>query len=386
MIRTALMVAGICLIIALGLMLDQRSKPKVIRTTPVALSKTQIFAPGRVEGASEQTELRFRVTERVAEVLVAEGQLVEAGDVLVRLDDQQYRHEVALAAAQLELAEAERDRLVRGARDQERQEARALYEAKLTELELAKTSWNRIRALVTQNAVSQQKADDEKSRVEALTREAEAAKARLDLLEAPPRDDELKMADAKIAAAKARLELARVPLEQTVLRAPISGQVLAVNVEAGELTGPEAREPAVVLAEISRFRVRAFVEELDAPRVAVGMPAVVMADGLPGKKFMGHVAWLSPRMTPKSLWTDDPQERFDTKTREIWIDLDDADGLVLGLRVDVAIDPAQADRQSPKIADGQSTPSEDNNDRPVFTNASGADDTEHKDQEGARPL
>ena len=122
--------------------------------------------------------------------------------------------------------------------------------------------------------------------------------------------------------------------------------------EVGELTGPEATRPVIVMADTSRTRVRAFVEELDAPRVETDMAASVVADGLPGNEFKGRVVRVSPRMGPKRLWSDRPAERHDTKTREIWIELEDADRLVMGLRVDVVIDPDRSTAPHP----GESVP------------------------------
>ena len=126
-------------------------------------------------------------------------------------------------------------------------------------------------------------------------------------------------------------------LERRQLRAPFAGRILKINVEEGEMAGPQSTESAMVIAQTNRFRVRAYVEELEAPRVQIGMPAEVVADGLPGVVFRGSVTQVSPRMGETIVRTDSPSERFDTKTREIWIDLEHGDGLVLGLRVDVRI-------------------------------------------------
>ena len=209
---------------------------------------------------------------------------------------------------------------------------------KLAELENAQLAWDRVRQLRADDVIAQQEADNKRSQFAALQAEVAAAQARVDLLEAPAREDELQMATARVDAAAARLELAQLQLERAQLTSPIDGQVLEVNLEAGELTGPEAGEPAIVLADTSRTRVRAFVEELDAARVQIGMPAIVTADALPGRQFTGHVGQMSPHMTRKQLFTDRPTERFDTKLRQVWIELDNAIGLVLGLRVDVTIE------------------------------------------------
>ncbi|HTN75077.1 MAG TPA: hypothetical protein VL096_07515, partial [Pirellulaceae bacterium] len=66
--------------------------------------------------------------------------------------------------------------------------------------------------------------------------------------------------------------------------------------------------------------------------------ATIVADGLPNQSFKGRVSRLSPRMSAKQMWSDDPAERYDTKAREIWVDLDEGADLVVGLRVDALID------------------------------------------------
>ena len=336
--RFILLAAGVTVVVVLGLLIDAQSRTPVDR--PAGQSEPQtIFASGRIEGTTPEIELRPRLSGRIVELLVEEGQVVRKGVVLLRLDDEQYRHQVALAAAELALAEAQLDRLLNGARSQQRAEAAALYRAKLAELERGELSWRRISDLRRARAVSQQEADDQRTLVASLTSQVAAAKARLELLEAPARPDEVQMDKARIEAAKAQLELVKVQHERTNLRAPSDGQVLKLHVEPGELTGPTSVEPAMVMADTSRYHVRAYVEELDAPRVKLGMTARIVADGLPNRNLKGRVIRLSPRMSRKELFSDDPTERYDTKTREVWIELERREELVVGLRVDVMIDP-----------------------------------------------
>jgi HlyD family secretion protein len=170
-----------------------------------------------------------------------------------------------------------------------------------------------------------------------MEQQVAAAKARMELIQTPARPDEVRIEKARIQAAKARLMLAQVQLDRTKLRAPCAGQILRNELNAGELIGPNAPEPAVVMADTSRFRVRAFVEEMDAPRVQVGMTAKIVADGLPGEEFHARVSRLSPRMSRKELRSDRPAERYDTKNREVWLDLLDGKAWLVGLRVDVVI-------------------------------------------------
>ena len=336
--RFILLAAGVTVVVLLGLMIDAQSRTPVDRPAESSQPYT-IFAAGRIEGATPEIELRTRASGRIVELLIQEGQFVRKGDVLLRLDDEQHRHQVSLAAAELALAEAQLERLLNGVRPQQCAEAAALHKAKLAELERAELAWQRIDDLRQARAVSQQKADDQRMLVASLRAQVEAAKSRLELLEAPARDDEVQMDKARTQAARAQLELAKVQQERTKLRAPSDGQILKINVESGELTGSTSMAAAAVMADTSKFHVRAFVEELDAPRVRVGMTAIISADGLPDKELQGHVIRLSPRMSRKHLFSDRPTERHDVKTREVWIELDQTAALVVGLPVDVTIQP-----------------------------------------------
>jgi hypothetical protein len=121
-----------------------------------------------------------------------------------------------------------------------------------------------------------------------------------------------------------------------------------LNARKDELTGPDSETPAVVFADTRQFRVRAFVEELDAPRVTMGMAATVTADGLPGRSFSGRVTRVSPLMGRKRIFTDDPSEHYDVKTRAVLIDIGAVEGLVVGLRVDVTIDAEKHSQSAPQ--------------------------------------
>ena len=308
-------------------------------------ASSKIYASGIVEGATKDIQLRSEISGRVLEVLVEVGGWVERDDVLVRLDNRQQTQQVAVSHAHLELALAKLERLVNGARKQERDHSRALLAAKQARLEQAHRTWKRVQQLRENAAISQQEFDDQQGLVETLTAEVDAARSQFEQLEAPARVDEQRVAQAGVAAAQADYELARIALEKTQLRAIQRGQVLDLNVEPGELIGADSPLPAVVLTDTSLLRVRAFVEEIDAPRLQVGMPALVTADGLRGIVFTGQISSLSPRMSAKSLVSGSPDELYDTKVREVLLDVDNGQALLVGLRVDVNFNRIASDPQ-----------------------------------------
>jgi multidrug resistance efflux pump len=332
--------AGVVLtvaIVGLSVAVDIQSRPSAERT-PADVATRLISASGRIEGATPEIKLRPQLAGRVAKIVVKESQLVKAGDVLLELDDAELVQEVAVAEAELHLAEAQLERLVHGAHAKQRAEAAALYQAKLAELERAKLTWKRIEELLRTQSVTEQEADNQRTLVVGLTAESEAAHAHLQWLDSPARDDEVQIETARVQQAKAHWKLANVQLDRTRLRSPLAGQILKIGAEVGELVGPVSPEPAIIVADTSRGYVRAFVEEMDAREVRAGMAATITAEGQQRHELHGRIVRLSPRMEDKSFRTDRPAEKLDAKTREVWIELDERPS-VIGLRVDVVIEP-----------------------------------------------
>jgi multidrug resistance efflux pump len=330
-------VALISMVVIAGLAIDVQSHTPAARPER-APESSRIFAAGRIEGATPEIELRPQLAGRIVRVPVHEDQVVNEGDVLLEVDDREYVQETALAAAELALAEAQLSRLLNGAHPRQRNEAEAMLRAKQSELERAEIAWKRIELLYHEKAIAAQEADNQRMLVAGLRGDVDAARARLEFVRAEARTDEVQIERARIRAAKARLESAKVQEDRTRLRAPRRGQVLKVNGEVGELAGPATTQPAVVLADTSRYFARAAVEELDAPRVVLDMAAKVTIDGLPGQEFQGRVVRLSPRMDRKTLWNDRATERQDTKTREVWVELEQAGPFVVGLRAEVVME------------------------------------------------
>src|SRR5207249_4765372 len=118
------------------------------------------------------------------------------------------------------------------------------------------------------------------------------------------------------------------------------GLVLRVRGQPGEMVGPEREEPLITMVDASEARVRAYVEEMDALGVVPGQRARVVADALPGESRRGTVLACSPSLTRKDLQRNLPGERADVKVREVVIRLDSPGNLVIGLPVDVFIDPS----------------------------------------------
>ena len=157
----------------------------------------------------------------------------------------------------------------------------------------------------------------------------------------PPRSEDVEAAEAVRDAARSRLELAEVAIARTEIRAPTDGQVLLVNARVGELTRPDQPDPLIRFADTSQIRVRAEVDEFDSLRVAVGLPAIIRCDSLPGERVGGTVVRVGPRVHRDGMFEDRPGERLDAYLRDVWIELQPGPQFPVGLPVDVFIKTAE---------------------------------------------
>jgi multidrug resistance efflux pump len=341
---------GVLLLVACGgivlLVVERDKSPGPANTFTTALASSEdsdsrprasILANGTVEGSTREILLRFEVVGPLKSVDVQEGSRVRAGDTLAQLVEDPWVHALAMAKASLALAESERIRLINGARSETRELAEAQVEAARARASQAHRRLERGLKLYERNAVTQQELDDLSSAMELAQSELDAADARAREVCAPARFDEVSMADAKIALEKAKCAQADVQLGKTKLAAPCDGIILRVQNEPGELVGPDSTEPCLAMVETQRKRVRAYVEEMDAPAVFVGQRAYCVADGMPDHRYSGKVIYCAPSMVPKRHFSNAPSERVDVKVREVLVELDEDDGLVIGLPVDVFI-------------------------------------------------
>tara|TARA_R110002049_G_scaffold285698_3_gene466871 strand:+ start:14728 stop:15783 length:1056 start_codon:yes stop_codon:yes gene_type:complete len=320
---------------------EQDSHAKLSSTIAKARSGVDaggmIRASGRIEGRTERVEIRARIDEQIESVRVHEGQWVNKGDLLIELDSEQLLQHRQLAAAQLRSAKARLERVQNGFRDSEIEATRSQHQALAAELEGAKKNLDRVRRLAAENAESKKTVDDHLTRVMALEGQVAAAKSNLDTYQAPPRTDELNAAIADVAAADSQLAIAETNLRRTKIVAPIDGKVLAIEGEAGELTGPESVMPLVTLVDTSQLRVMAEVDEYDALRIEIGQKASITADSIEGVLAEGQIVEMDPLMNPKESFGQWAGERKDAYSRPVWIRLDDVQDLPVGLPVDVYI-------------------------------------------------
>lgn len=296
-----------------------------------------IFAVGIAEGARPEIAVNFETSARVQEVFVREGDRVAAGDRIATLDRREKAILRDLASAKLMHARAE---LISAQRSnpEEIEIAKARLNGKLAQQEREHKALERMADLYEQNAVADQKYDDQLAQYQVLTAEIDALEASIRLLETPTTVERLRVLESQVTAAEAELELAQLEIDRCELVAPNDGVIVELNIDPGEMIQLQNKEPAVILVDDSRIRVRAFVEEPDANHVESGHRVEIHLRGdaeLPA--IMGEVERTSPRFNRKEIMNRRSDERFDVRIRECWIELDNPQALILGAHVDVLI-------------------------------------------------
>jgi multidrug resistance efflux pump len=314
-----------------------KTTPPSAPEKPAAFDPDQVAADGVVEGTRPEVAIRPDTVGILATVAVRETQDVCRGTLLAELENESQKQRVALAQAELTRARAQLTRLRNGERAERRKAAAAIEEARKVILQQTKVDWERSRKLAENRSASREEYDRAYFTMLRASAECDEAIAERALVEAAARPDEIAIEEGNVAAAEARLRLAEAELAKTRLLAPSDGRILQIFAEPGEQAGPAMAQPILLLADLSKRRVRAFIEELDATRVVVGQRAQVTADGLPGREFDGTVALVMPRMGQRGPRSDAPGEFKDLYFREALIDLDAGEELPINLRVQVRI-------------------------------------------------
>jgi len=294
----------------------------------------QLTLSGNIE--AHESLVSFKVQGRIADLPIQEGQAVQQGDLLARLEDADFQQKVKIDEASVAVRESNLALTLAGTRVQEVKASHQTVIDAQADLAQKKLDNDRARQLFGKDEIS---AQDRDRAATALTR-AEANVAgllqRYNLAEEGSRKEDIAIARANLAQAHASLGLSRITASYTTLRAPTTGIVTVRQAELGEVVSPGS--PVVTLADLDHIWLRAYVPETDLGRVHWGQQAIITTDTYPGKQYLGRISFISSNaeFTPKSVQTY--AERV-TLVYRIKIDIDNPNHeLKPGMPADAHID------------------------------------------------
>lgn len=340
----------------------------------------RIVVSGNIE--LTQVDIAFKTSGRLIERTVDEGDPVQKGMVIARLDREQLLHQrdtaaAALSTAEAQLAESESAlkwqretmqadmqlrnadlsaaqsqllQLKNGARPQEIQQSQAAVAAAQSQYDGAKKDWDRAQTLYKNDDISTSQYDQFRTRFESTEANLKQAKEQAGLVQAGPRAETIESAAAQVERARASLRVGQAnaieskrreqdivarqgdierakaqmalidsQLADTIAVSPINGVVLVKAADVGEVLAPGTS--VVTVGDLDHPWLRAYIREQDLGRVKLGDKARVTTDSFHDKFYDGHVSFVSSdaEFTPKQIQT--AEERVKLVYR-IKIDID----------------------------------------------------------------
>jgi multidrug resistance efflux pump len=301
-----------------------------------ATATVAFASPGRVEGASETTQVGAAADGILKAVHVKEGQFVKRGTLLGEIACDELQAGLQTAVAEADGARQTRTRILRGARDEEKKIATEKTAAARATFDEAKSRLEMQRALYQKEQISRASYDQSVRDLGVADANLRTAVRTEEFLAAPPLQEEKARADADVLAAEGRVRTVQERIGKCSIPAPIDGTILRVYARRGESFSTVTPRPLFSLADTSSRHIKAEIDERDVDKVSVGQKVVIQADALNGKRLNGSVVRISAMMGRKSISTGDPSDKSDRDILEAVIGLEDSTlSLPIGLRVTV---------------------------------------------------
>lgn len=339
-------------LVALGLLIfalvhvvtAQQAKPSLTppREPARASFAHSVAGAGIVEAQSENIAIGTALPGVVMEVHVPVekvGQRVRAGEALFRVDDRALLAQLKVQEANLAAAEAQLAKLEAMPRPEELPPSEAKVRVAQANVNMQHDLAERARRLVNSRAMADEDVNQRQLALEVARQQLAQAKADYELLKAGAWGPDKKIAYAAVLQSRSQIEQTRIELDRLVVRAPVDGDVLQVNVRPGEYVGTPPNQALIVLGSVHELHVRVDIDEHDIPRYRRGSPAQAMVRGNPQVSFPLRYVRVEPYVVPKKSLTGDNTERVDTRVLQVIYAIEQTDQPVyVGQQLDVFIE------------------------------------------------
>ncbi|WP_010586208.1 HlyD family secretion protein [Schlesneria paludicola] len=301
-----------------------------------------ISGTGLVEARTENIALGTAVAGVVLEVCVTNdqlGQRVSAGTPLFRVDDRHLRAQLRTQQANLQLAEAQFQRLQQMPRPEDIPPSEAkvkVAEANRTRL---KDQLDRGEQLFGKKIMADEEFTARRFTFLAADQQWQQAVAEDALLKAGAWQQDKNVSHASIETARASVANLETEIERCLVRAPVDGQILKIDVRPGEFVNASAAKALILLGDLDRLRVRVDLDERDISRFKSASRASATPRGATGNRLNLRFIRVEPYVIPKKAFTGENTERIDTRVLQVLYEIDDdISGVFVGQQLDVSIE------------------------------------------------
>ena len=250
--------------------------------------------------AAHRIEVAAKVIGRVKWIGVDKGDRVTEGQVIVRLEDDEYQAQLEQAKGQLAMLEAKLAEALHGSRPEEIAQAQANLESARADLENAKVTLDRTVGLMKEGVTARQTLDDAQARYDSAVHKVNSLQKAYELVKLGPRQEEIDALRGQVQQAKGLVAYAETNLDNTVIRAPVTGTILERAVEKGEFVTTSfvgdrgAKGYVVSLADLNDLEVELDISQNDFARLHSAQHGIVTTDAFPDRKYEGFIKEISP--------------------------------------------------------------------------------------------
>ncbi|MCL4842664.1 MAG: efflux RND transporter periplasmic adaptor subunit [Bryobacteraceae bacterium] len=251
--------------------------------------------------AAHKIQVASKVVGKVAFIGVEKGDRVREGDILVRLEDDEYRAHLQQARGQLQSLQARLAELEAGSRPEEIAVAQANLEQAKAELENARINMERTQQLVREQVFAQQTLDDALALQRAREARVRSLERTFELVRIGPRREVIDAVKGQIEQFRGAVAFAETQLANTIIRAPVTGTILERIVERGEFVttgfvGDRGAKGFVVsLADLNDLEVELDISQSDFNKLSgLRQKAQITVDAYPDRRWNGEIYQIAP--------------------------------------------------------------------------------------------
>ncbi len=250
--------------------------------------------------AAHKIEVAAKVIGKVNWIGVDKGDHVREGQVLVRLEDDEYQAQLLQAKGQLANLQARLDQALHGSRPEEIAQAQANLDSAKADLADAKVTLDRTKELIRENLTPKQSLDDAQSRYDSAIHKVNSLQKGYELVKLGPRQEEIDALRGQLDQARGAMAYAENQLANTIIRAPVTGTILERAVEKGEFVTTSfvgdrgAKGYVVSLADLNDLEVELDISQNDFAKLHAEQHGVVTTDAFPDRKYDGFIKEISP--------------------------------------------------------------------------------------------
>jgi HlyD family secretion protein len=250
--------------------------------------------------AHHKIQVGSKIAGRVSWIGVEKGDRVRHDQVVVRLEDHEYRAQYEQARSSYDSAAAKSNELERGSRPEEIERAKADVDRAQAEVTMDEAQLKRIEGLVREGVSAPQTLDDARGKYETARANLASLIKTYELAKLGPRHEQIDGGRAEVQRARAAMDYAKTMLDATEIHVPIDGTILERNVEQGEMVTTSfvgdqgAKSFVVTIADLKDIQVELDINQNDFNRIGPNQPCMVVTDAFPDRMYNCRVDEIAP--------------------------------------------------------------------------------------------